>query len=175
MTKHKLDQDVEDILQHFGIKGMKWGVRRTDAQIAADNAAGGGGASDLLEDLGDEVMGNESVGEELGDVLDVLLGGKGDLQKETRQLVDAVKDKVEDVSIEIRQRGERILNRIFQPTNPTKTVKVLGKPVTIRTTSKPPNGVATPKNNAQKAGVAVSALAKVSARRIKRNSENRGK
>lgn len=29
---------VEDVLEHYGIRGMKWGVRRSRAQIDADSA-----------------------------------------------------------------------------------------------------------------------------------------
>ena len=34
MTDHIFDKpDLDDVLAHYGVKGMKWGVRRTDAQL----------------------------------------------------------------------------------------------------------------------------------------------
>lgn len=27
---HKLDKEVEDIIQHFGVMGMRWGVRKAE-------------------------------------------------------------------------------------------------------------------------------------------------
>lgn len=34
MSDLTLNEDLDDILEHYGIKGMKWGVRRSDAQLA---------------------------------------------------------------------------------------------------------------------------------------------
>ena len=118
---HKLDKEVRDILQHYGIKGMKWNIRRDPEEIQADLEAGVNAAGEVLEDAGDEVMGNDSITKELGDVIDVFFGGKGNLEKETRQLKDAVKDKLEDVGKDIKKRGERMLTRMFGKAEPKKT------------------------------------------------------
>lgn len=82
MTKHKLDEEVEDILQHYGIKGMKWGVKRSDDKDSSsvDSAAGGGG----IEDEDDENVSDEER-DKLGDVLkslNVKLGKMNDSMKE---------------------------------------------------------------------------------------------
>lgn len=118
--KHKLDTEVEELLQHFGIKGMKWNIRRSDEQIKEDLENGVNAAGEALEDAGDEVFGNDSITEELGDVLDIVLGGKGNLKKETAQLKDAIKDKAEDVAKDVKERGSRILTRMFGKSKSSK-------------------------------------------------------
>ena len=60
--KHKLDSEVEDILQHYGIKGMRWDVRRTAEEIAADAQAG-------VDAVG-EKMDNDDLSDLVDDVLD---------------------------------------------------------------------------------------------------------
>lgn len=51
-------KDIDDTLQHFGVKGMKWGVKNdnTDSQDNSMSGGGGGGSEDedlkkKLEDL----------------------------------------------------------------------------------------------------------------------------
>lgn len=114
--RHKLDEEVEDILTHYGVKGMRWGVQRDPIEIQGGEGGGGGGEGEdpleKLEDAGDEVLGNESIIEEFGDVMDVFFGGKGNLKKEVAQFKDAVKDKVEDIGPSIKKRGKRMLERI---------------------------------------------------------------
>lgn len=82
MSKHKLDNLTEDVLQHYGIKGMKWDVIRTDEQIAAANgkatasesAGGGEGEPDdegFLESIGDTISkAADAFGESLDDIGD---------------------------------------------------------------------------------------------------------
>lgn len=84
MTKHKLDQEVEDILQHFGIKGMKWGVKRTDEQIAADEGAGGGG------------------------------GGEGEPDESLiEETLEAMSEKLKDISDSLKKKGKALMDKIF--------------------------------------------------------------
>lgn len=123
---------VESLLRHHGVKGMKWNVRRSPDEIKADAKNGVNAVGEALEDAGDEIMGNESITEELGDVIDVLLGGKGNLKKETAQLKDAVKDKLEDVSKDIKERGKNILINIFGESKPKKQVTFLNTKVTVK-------------------------------------------
>lgn len=68
MTKHKLDKEVEDVLQHFGIKGMKWETRRDDSEIA-DGDGGGGDEEELAEKM-DNVF--DSLGKKLDDIGDTI-------------------------------------------------------------------------------------------------------
>jgi len=39
MEEMSMTDPVEDILTHFGVKGMRWGVRRTSSQIHGDSAS----------------------------------------------------------------------------------------------------------------------------------------
>lgn len=91
MSKHMLDGEVEEILQHYGIKGMKWGVRRTDQQLAEAEGGGGGG--------GDEEEEDESLLDEISDTVS--------------DVFDAVGEKLEDVGDTIKKKGKSLLVNIF--------------------------------------------------------------
>lgn len=134
---HELDKQVEDILQHYGIKGMKWKVRRTPEEIKEDAEAGVNAVGEALEDAGDEVFGNDSILEELGDVIDVALGGKGNMKKEFAQLTDAVKDKLEDIPKEVKERGDRILTKLFGKSKPKTRITSLNPKITTPKQPKP--------------------------------------
>jgi len=87
---HKLDEQVEDVLKHFGIKGMKWDIRRTPEQIAADGKDGsGGGASDV----------DEESDEDFGDKMD--------------EMIDALQSKMGDIKDSIKKKGMKFLTGIF--------------------------------------------------------------
>lgn len=89
MTKHKLDGEVEDILQHYGIKGMKWDVIRSDAQIVAatnDESAGGGEQ-------------DESLLNKIGDTID--------------ETMSDIKTKMSDISDSLKKKGMSVLVGIF--------------------------------------------------------------
>lgn len=89
MTKHKLDQEVEDILQHFGIKGMKWGVKRAEESSSSEDSSGGGGGGEI----------DESLLEQLGDSF-----------KDALKALDKSLDKVSD---SIKKKGAKFLENIF--------------------------------------------------------------
>lgn len=72
MTKHKLDVRVEEILQHHGVKGMKWGVRKTTNKTSSveNEGSGGGGVDDeTIDDLEDVI---NTIRKKLGDVSDAV-------------------------------------------------------------------------------------------------------
>jgi hypothetical protein len=90
--KHELD----DVLKHYGIKGMKWGVKRSDEEIAAANAeggAGGGGEPEEDEDFLDKV----------DDVL------------------DAFGEKMSDIGESLKKKGSDLLKSIFGEAKKTST------------------------------------------------------
>lgn len=142
---HELDKQVGDILQHYGIKGMRWTVRRSPEEIAEDAQAGVDALGEALEDAGDEVMGNDSILEELGDVIDVAFGGKGNLKKETKQLQDAIKDKMEDVGKDIKKRGERIAKMFGSTKKTTITTYINGRKISSNRTTTTVNKQSTKK------------------------------
>lgn len=89
MSTHKLDSIVEDTLKHYGISGMKWGVKRTEEQIAAAENAGGGGGGEV----------DESLLEELGD--------------KVKDAFEALEKKLGSVSDSVKKKGKLILTSIF--------------------------------------------------------------
>lgn len=132
MAKHKLDLEVESILQHYGIKGMKWGIKRSEEEIQADVKAGVDAAGNALEDAGDEIFGNDSIIEELQDVIDTAFSTDGNMEKEWSEFTDAVKDKVEDVADSVKKTGQNILNRIMHGPDYNKIVIPVGKEKKVR-------------------------------------------
>ena len=84
MGKHKLDDEVEDILQHYGIKGMKWKVKKGEE---TDESAGGGGDGEGEED-------KESL-------------------KEIGEALDAMKKKLGSMSDAMKKKGKKLLEGIF--------------------------------------------------------------
>lgn len=94
MTKHKLDEEVEDILQHYGIKGMKWGVMRTDAEIAgaADGEGAGGGGGEFEPE-------EESMFEEMGEMFD--------------EAMDSTMDMFGDFA----EKGKGLFGKLFSSSN----------------------------------------------------------
>lgn len=84
MTKHKLDARVEEILQHHGVKGMKWGVRKATNKTSSveSEGSGGGGVDDETID-------------------------------DPEDLIEAIKKKLGDVSDAIKKKGKSILASIF--------------------------------------------------------------
>ena len=60
MSTYLLITPKEDELYHHGIKGQKWGVRRTPAELAAANGGPGGGASvENVDELEEKISENE--------------------------------------------------------------------------------------------------------------------
>jgi hypothetical protein len=53
MTNVDEQHELDDVLQHYGVKGMKWGVRRSDAELELAEAEGVGGGG-LIEEEEDE-------------------------------------------------------------------------------------------------------------------------
>lgn len=90
MTKHKLDNEVEEVLKHYGISGMKWGVRRTEEQIASAEDGGSGGG---------DVEDDESLLDEMGDKI-------GDMLKSLESKMGGIKDS-------IKKKGFNLLSGIF--------------------------------------------------------------
>lgn len=110
---------VEEIIKHYGTSGMKWGFN--DGKPNGKRKAG----SDLKEELEEKVdvaLGTDKIGKELGDVINVALGGKGNLKREYRQLKAAVNKKVSKISKDVKKRGERILLRMFGPAEKKKII-----------------------------------------------------
>lgn len=91
--KHELDEAVEDILQHFGIKGMKWGVRRSDEQIANAEGGGGGGGGEEEEEEDESLL--EEMSDQLGEVFDAL--GK----------------KLDGIGKDVKSKGMSMLTSLF--------------------------------------------------------------
>jgi len=85
--RHKLDDKLDEVLQHYGVKGMRWDVIRTPEQIAAANGQStsqqpGGAGGESSSDDDDSFLENatESFGKAIK-ALDKKLDSIGDSVK----------------------------------------------------------------------------------------------
>ena len=75
-------------LKHYGVKGMRWGVRRSEEELADADAGGGGFEEELEEALDGLQEFAENVIDEVSDIkLDVLKNFK-DISKKGQKLLD---------------------------------------------------------------------------------------
>lgn len=125
-----------DILKHYGVKGMKWEHRNVDPEIQKLIDARDQNFKDIQDahsnieerlnktayDLKNLVGGKRSVTQELGDVVKVAFGGKGSLNKESRDLKYAVTDKLNSVSKNVKKTGYNALLKIFGPAKKKSTI-----------------------------------------------------
>jgi hypothetical protein len=119
-----INEKLNDLLQHHGIKGMKWDVHRTAEEIQTDVQNGVDAVGDTLDDTVAKVSGKDMVKKELGDVISDIFNGKGNLlKKDTGELKKAVGHKLHDISENVKKRGNELLLNLFGPAkNETRSV-----------------------------------------------------
>ena len=88
--KHKLDELTDDLLKHYGVKGMKWGVRNNNNESSSQDAAGGGGGGEEEEE-----------------------GFFDDLMDDVDDLTGAAKAKLKDVKKDLKIKGRNLAYRLF--------------------------------------------------------------
>lgn len=97
--RNDMADSVESVLSHFGVKGQKWGVRRTDAQLAR---ARGGDSADFTESRQNKATPNRQL-------------SNAQLKKlnERLQLEKTNKDLTSAGAVRKIQRGNAIANSIL--------------------------------------------------------------
>lgn len=112
MGNHKVDKEIEDVLQHYGVKGMKWKVRKAANESASEeNGAGGGGD-------GEEV--DESLLEEMKDKLEDTVNA---LEKKLGKISDKLKKKGKNLLLSIFGKSETKLSKAKPDAKTTKRFK----------------------------------------------------
>lgn len=110
VSNHKVDKEIEDILQHYGVKGMKWKVRKAANESASEESGAGGGDGEVDESLLEEMK------DKLGDTLDAL-------DKKLNKLSDKLKKKGKNLLLSIFGKSETKLSKAKPDAKTTKRFK----------------------------------------------------
>lgn len=121
-------KELDDLLLHYGVKGMKWRSNRSDSEPALeDTDTGGGGSSETsetaedlkkIEDKLDDIKGK--VGDGPLDIIKYILFGKPKkVTKNTNPSKDKTSDRFDNVSNKLRDIKSKVGN------NPLDTLKYI--------------------------------------------------
>lgn len=112
---------TEDILKHYGVKGMKWDKTKVDPEIQALIDARDQNVKDIQDVHSNIEKRLSKTGSDLEKVSN-LLRPKKTIKKELVDLKDAVKDKIGSVSKDVKKKGYNILLKMFGPAKKTSTI-----------------------------------------------------
>lgn len=101
MGKHVLDDKVEEILQHYGIKGMKWKVTKGKSEESTSNGPEGGGGSS-----GEETEDQKKKRLDAKKMMDAL-------NKNISKKKDVLGKPLNGVTSSIKKKGEKLIQSIF--------------------------------------------------------------
>lgn len=110
---HELDKEVEEILQHYGVKGMKWGVTKPSKKEPSSGGGGGGADPDLMSQLDKRKLETAAkrTSSDLGTVIDTTLKGQGVSDKDRKKLKQSAQTTVRVIKDNVKASGKRLLNK----------------------------------------------------------------
>ena len=108
--------ELNELIKHYGVKGMKWDVHRDPEEIKADIKNGINAVGDTLDDTVARASGQDMVKEQLDDVInDIFKGDSYMLKRDFKQLQKEANKKMSKISNNIKERGSKFLTKLFGP------------------------------------------------------------